>query len=349
MAVSENDGMSWQRLGQIVTGTEGWVQGKITGVGGANAIDGKDGYYYLYSWWNRNPGGGVIVSRAPVTNPGPGNWKKYFNGSWSEPGLGGNATPLDTVGGSVARWIATGETVKFGANPGGVGGGLYVSQDHVHFKPLGVTVMPGDGGTWKRPDPHDVAPYQNLLDADTGENQLGDHWILAYTYIQPNEGFGQRYLVLRPVEVSRSRKPDEPAGGILLARYYHPALHDRWSTTAAVPSVRGTEYKVEANLGYLLTAPDAKRPSVELEECLSKPGRPVIHVLMQKRPQGWVCESQGYTRSRTPGFVFTSAQPGTQPLYSCYSGAEKSHFVANTPNCDHLGKQEALLGYDLKQ
>jgi hypothetical protein len=25
----------------------------------------------------------------PVTNPHPGNWKKYFNGAWSEPGLGG--------------------------------------------------------------------------------------------------------------------------------------------------------------------------------------------------------------------------------------------------------------------
>jgi hypothetical protein len=347
MAVSENDGKSWRRLGQIITGTEGVVQGKVTGVGDGDAIDGKDGYYYLYAWWYRHPGG-VIVARAPVTNPGPGNWKRYFNGSWSEPGLGGNATLLDVGGQAAARWIATGETIILGSNPGGVGLGIYVSQDHVHFKPLGVTVMPGDGGSWKRPEAHDFSAYQVLLDANTGENQLGDHWLLAYTYIQPNEGFGQRYLVLRPIEVSRSRQADEPAGGILLARWYNPALHDRWSTTAPVPSVHGTEYKVEAKLGYLLTALDAKRPSVELEECLSKPGEPLVHVLMQKAPQGWVCERHGYTRSRTPGFVFTSAQPGTQPLYSCYSEAEKSHFAANSEDCDHVGKMETLLGYVLE-
>jgi hypothetical protein len=118
MAVSENDGQSWRRLGQIITGTEGVVQGKVTGVGDGDAIDGKDGYYYLYAWWYRHPGG-VIVARAPATNPGPRNWKTYFNGSWSEPGLGGNATLLDVGGQTVARWIATGETVILGGNPGG--------------------------------------------------------------------------------------------------------------------------------------------------------------------------------------------------------------------------------------
>jgi Ricin-type beta-trefoil lectin domain-like len=292
---------------------------------------------------------GVIVARAPVTNPGPGNWKKYFNGSWSEPGLGGNATLLDVGGGTtVARWIAAGETTILGSNPDRVGWGIYVSQDHVHFKRLGVTVLPGDGGTWGRPAPHDVIAYPTLLDASTGENQLGDHWLLAYTYIQPNETFGQRYLVLRPVEVSRSRKADESAGGILLARYYNPTLHDRWSTTAPVPSAGGTAYKVEAKLGYLLTAPDEKRPSIELEECLTKPGQPLDHVLMQREPKPWVCERHDYTRSGTPGFVFTSAQPGTQPLYSCYSEAEKSHFAANREDCEHAGKMETLLGYVLE-
>ena len=59
-------------------------------------------------------------------------------------------------------------------------------------------------------------------------------------------------------------------------------------------------------------------------------------------------EPQLYTVAN-PGFCRTSAQPGTQPLYSCYFEAEKSHFAANAPDCDHLGKQEALLGYDLKQ
>jgi hypothetical protein len=106
MAVSENDGKSWRRLGQIITGTEGVVQGKVTGVSGAVAIDGKDGYYYTYSYQQTQPGG-VIVSRAPVTNPGPGNWKKYFNGSWSEPGLGGKATFLENTGAALVSRVGS--------------------------------------------------------------------------------------------------------------------------------------------------------------------------------------------------------------------------------------------------
>jgi hypothetical protein len=153
------------------------MQGKITGIGDCGALDGKDGYYYAYCWWNSHPGG-VIVARAPVTNPGPGNWKKYFNGAWSEPGFGGNATKLDVGGTAVARWIATGETVIFGQMPGGKGSGIYVSQDHVNFKALAVPVIPGDNGSW-RGSPHDVFAYGALLDANTGENQLGDHWLLA--------------------------------------------------------------------------------------------------------------------------------------------------------------------------
>jgi hypothetical protein len=151
------------------------------------------------------------------------------------------------------------------------------------------------------------------------------------------------------VEVSVSNSPVSPQVGVLLARWYNPALHDRWSTTAAVPPVNGSDYKLEAKSGYLMTAADPKQPTIELEDCLSQPGQPLVHILMQKTPQGHVCESHGYQLSRTAGFVYTAPQPGTQPLYSCYSEAEKSYFAANSQDCDRLGKQEALLGYDLKE
>jgi len=52
---------------------------------------------------------------------------------------------------------------------------------------------------------------------------------------------------------------------------------------------------------------------------------------------------------RTAGWVFSGPQPGTQPLYRCYSEAEHSHFAANREDCDHAGKMETLLGYDLKE
>jgi len=346
LAVSENEGLSWRRLGQIITGTDPVIQGKITGVGNCDAVDGKDGYYYAYCWWNSHPGG-VIVARAPVTKPGPGNWKKYFNGSWSEPGLRGNASKLKIGGLTVARWLATGETIVLGGVPGGFG--LYFSRDHVNSTALPVPILLVDSGSWSKPDPREKLAYPSLLDANTGTNQLGDHWLLTYMYVKPNEVVNKRYLVFRSVDVSVSKSPISPQVGVVLACWYNPKLHDRWSTTAPVPPANGAAYKLEAKSGYLMTAVDPKQPTVELEDCLSKPGHPLVHILMQKTRQGHVCEDHGYQRSRTAGFVYSTPQPGTQPLYTCYSESEKSHFASNDSDCEKLGKQEALLGYDLKE
>lgn len=109
----------------------------------------------------------------------------------------------------------------------------------------------------------------------------------------------------------------------MLAHRYNAAEHDHWETTA----------------------PNFKEKSIELEECVSQwPGHP-DHILIQKG----VCETSGYTRLRSAGFVFSAAQPHRQPLYRCYSHNEKSHFAANRDDCNGMDEREALLGYDLKQ
>lgn len=61
------------------------------------------------------------------------------------------------------------------------------------------------------------------------------------------------------------------------------------------------------------------------------------------------CEGRGYTRQRSVGWVYSTPQPGTQPLCLCSAEASDSHFAANNDECDHAGKMEALLGYDLKE
>jgi len=95
----------------------------------------------------------------------------------------------------------------------------------------------------------------------------------------------------------------------------------------------------------VMTAPDPKQTSVELEECINKwPGHP-DRILIQKG----VCETQDYRRLRSAGFIYATSQPNSQPLYRCYSDSEKAHFAANDDACKGMGRREALLGYDLKQ
>ena len=96
--------------------------------------------------------------------------------------------------------------------------------------------------------------------------------------------------------------------------------------------------------GIRVTAGDATRKTVALEECVSKwPGHP-DHILIEKD----VCEKPDYERLRAAGFAFASQEPNTEPLYRCYSDAEKSHFASNKEDCGQMGRREALLGYVLK-
>jgi hypothetical protein len=222
---------------------------------------------------------------------------------------------------------------------------LAFSEDRLNFTLMHEPLVLLDGGGWARPNPYELLDYWSLLDGHTGSNQLSSNqWNLFYMDIQQNESFDKRYLVARPIDVSQSRQGDEPQVGVLLAHWYNPRLHEHWSTIAAVLG-NFTDYKLEAHSGYLMTVADAKRPSVELEDCVSQQGPHLDHVLMPRD----ACEGHGYKRQRTVGWVFSMPQPGAQPLYLCYSEAEKSHFAANSEDCDHAGKLEALLGYDLKQ
>ena len=54
------------------------------------------------------------------------------------------------------------------------------------------------------------------------------------------------------------------------------------------------QYKLIRQLGYLMTAPDPKQRTVELEECVNQwPGHP-DHILIEKS----VCETHGNNRLR---------------------------------------------------
>jgi hypothetical protein len=341
LAISTDYGLTWKDRGQILTGTDAPTAGKNTGVGDCTVLNGEDGFYYAYC--GRPSDGGVIVARAPVSRPGPGNWKKLFQGKWDQHGLGGDATSLGKgLGTSAARWRTTGETVLLGWVHGGMG--LFFSTDHTTLTPLREPLLALDPGIWKRPDPSEVLAYPVMLDARTGGNQLSNSWMLVYAYWPPYEGSEKKYLVFRSLDVAVSSAPVIPQVGVLLARWYSAALHDRWSTTAAVPG-NYTSYKLEKESGYLMTVADAGKASVQLEDCVSqRPGHP-DHLLAEKG----FCEVHQYQRLRTAGWVYSKPQDQTIPLYRCYNAKEQSHFASNEPDCEELGDMERLLGYALRQ
>jgi hypothetical protein len=106
LAESEDDGYSWVKKGQIIrcAKPKEWAidphqGGRGVGLpGGLADVSGK--YFYIYYTDLSTPQGGtggqINVARCNLEDgpPLPGNWKKYFQGDFTEPGLGGKETPI---------------------------------------------------------------------------------------------------------------------------------------------------------------------------------------------------------------------------------------------------------------
>jgi len=65
------------------------------GAGNPSAIIANGYIYVYYVDWNTSYPDAIYVARAPVSSDGaPGSWEKYYNGSFSQPGLGGLSTAV---------------------------------------------------------------------------------------------------------------------------------------------------------------------------------------------------------------------------------------------------------------
>jgi hypothetical protein len=140
------------------------------------------------------------------------------------------------------------------------------------------------------------------------------------------------------------RPSGEPPVGEMLTHWYNATQHDHRATTALVPG-NHTAYRLVAQLGYTMTAPNPKGAFIELEECVSK--WPDTHTTFSFKKAPAKTRTIGVYAA--PDSSFSAAQPNTQALYRCYSDTEKSGFAANRDDCNGMGKREALPGYDLKQ
>lgn len=115
LAVSTDKGLTWQYAGALITrdypnGTSR-APHEYSGLywdGGAGDfnifVDNRGGYIYLFMtqyYWPKlqveGPGDAyTTVARSAISDRmAPGKWRKFYNGDWSEPGLGGKGSPVN--------------------------------------------------------------------------------------------------------------------------------------------------------------------------------------------------------------------------------------------------------------
>lgn len=113
-AVSKDQGKTWSILAQVITSQFSTIRNDSVafpqktyhyGDGDPRLLaDPASGYFYV--WYGSrivNKGGSWVafhehVARAPISGKmAPGTWQKWYNGAWSEPGLGGKESNLVPV------------------------------------------------------------------------------------------------------------------------------------------------------------------------------------------------------------------------------------------------------------
>ena len=337
MSVARSDdlGLHWNVLGQVITAEDGPIGGRQGGEGDCTAVDGHDGYWYAYcqrlrDWKN-------IVARAPGGDPSPGKWNKWSGAGWNAPGLGGAAAALNgNVGMSSAYWVDSGAVALLATAQSGMN--LSLAKDKLHFATLAEPIVLYDANDWKRPAPSDLYAYPSMV-AEHGFNNLGRHFYLTYTYIPPGEDFTHRYLVMHEAWIERTPAPQFPQVRTALSRWTSSG-GGKWVTTGP-PIAAGHSYAYDVRLGDMMTAPPRQIPGVKLDECFSaRSGNGFL-------TDAGRCAAEGSERRRVAGYVFRSEQPGTIAIYSCLS-RDYERFTSSRADCDNAGTRDRLLGFALR-
>jgi len=337
LAASADEGLTWTNLGQVISGHDAFAAGKVTGEGDCGMIDGRDGYLYAYCL--RNSDWQTIVARAPLSGFGPGTWRKFRDGAWTEDALGGDATAIGFFG-TTAGYLKGIDSVATIANDRWAGGlRLALSDDKVHFDNVAVPLLPVDAVDWQRPASTDLIAYVSLINPADGTNAVDDDFLLAYVYIPPGKTFAERYLVFQGVHLTLEKTPPAAQVGIALTRWEKPGEF----MTSTGPVTDGG-YTPDAFLGYLLTRQPVGVAAVKLEECLRGGAGHSDHLLTVDGG----CEPAGYTRLRTAGWSYSEPLPDTLPLYRCFASARGMHFASNAADCEGRGTMELSLGYALR-
>jgi len=356
LATSGDQGHSWSVVGQILDRPDS-SSTKESGMGDCTAIY-DSSFHYLYCL--RGSDHQTLVARAPLGSPQPGNWVKWFNGSWSGSPLSLNDSGIGFIGSSISMWTDFPYEVLLQVEDGSFHGvKMSLASDFINFSTVPEPIWYQDANVFGT-SPNELVAYPSAIDSTDGNRRwsTATGFMMYFTWLPPNGSLnGGRYIGVRDVTVSMNGSPLSPQVGVELSRWLKSSTNERWSATGPVCSSPSSSancssgdnftsggWAYQGGFGYLMTK--QLDPSwIKIVDCQSDTPWPGHwdHLLTSG-----ACDNS-YHLFRTAGWAYPNGtQPAnTVPVYRCFDNTLQSHFASNQANCEGLGTMESQLGYAL--
>lgn len=306
-------------------------------------------YLYLYFLSNHQPSWQIYLARSHIRDKGlPGTWQKYYNGSFTQPGLGGEASPIASWNNLATSWVSYNSYLNSYIGFSGVwdnvsdrqkGFGLSTSNDGLNnWATLinNLTAQPylllSYEGSWDRQaDDGDLLAYPSLVSVYGDTDKVGDVFWLYYMYLNPGDNFDRRYLVRRKIHIEKvfSSTPIDLTPRIALAKYQNK--NDTWSTT----KMTNKNYRYIEITGYLFT--DRITNSKPVYDCYIDSWK--NHMLTV---DDQTCNGGIYLRQI--GWISTVPFNNSIQAYQCWNSNAANHFISTDPKCEGAITQQSM-GY----
>ncbi|MCB0017707.1 MAG: hypothetical protein KDE09_07945, partial [Anaerolineales bacterium] len=148
---------------------------------------------YLYLYFIPSRDWQLRLARSHIDDGGlPGTWHKYYNGSFSEPGLGGESSPLDPTGALTRSWISFNTYLNaymgfsYVARNGEFAGfGFTMSPDGItDWGALPYLVLQTEREFWGPPD-KELVEYPSMVSIYGDSDNIGNVFWLYYMLLNP--------------------------------------------------------------------------------------------------------------------------------------------------------------------
>lgn len=284
------------------------------------------------------------MARSPIASGGvPGSWLKWYEGSFSQNGLGGIYSPLSDIVGPTVAVLSLDYNTKVLLSVGEFANGVFMSvsdeNDPTQWTYIPFPIVLSDGMTWNRDIYAPELYAYPMFVAEDGNSEIvfGDVFYLYNTYLFPQQDFANRYLMrqsITPVIYTDFNLAPTSAPVItMLARYINGSNY--WTSNKLVLP----PFSFDKEIGFISTT-NAEEGNVLLYECQINTTQYVV--------QATHC-SEGKIY-RILGYMWDSPGESRVAVYFCAKtiGVFSSSFLSIDPDCDGVYSMRSTpLGYVL--